>query len=61
MSGTSKLDMVIDYLQEHYPGHEAKLAGNPLVATATLSPTYSNPQINDLIDKVALFNGIKKS
>jgi IMP cyclohydrolase len=60
MSNTPKIDMVTDYLLEHYPDHAEKLAANKLISYATVHDDYSNPQIEGIIDKIALFNGYEK-
>jgi hypothetical protein len=62
MDDNPKINMVISYITKHYPnGTDAgRLASNKLVATAALSPEYSNTQVEDIIDKVAIFNHMKR-
>lgn len=55
-----KIGMSIDYAMDHYRENAEKLMSNKLVMTAIQSPTYSNNQIEDIIDKIALFNSYPK-
>lgn len=55
-----KASMVVDYLMDYYWYDSEKLARNPLVAHAVQSPEYTPAQVYDIIDKVAIMNGIQK-
>lgn len=55
-----KLIMIIDYVTKHYPDDVESISKHKLVAAAVMNPEYSNTQIEDIIDKIAIFNGWKK-
>ena len=60
MTEHPNMDKILDYLTEHYSSSDAqRLAGIKAIA-AMAAQTETIPQVESLIDKVALFNGIKK-
>jgi hypothetical protein len=51
-----KACMVISYIIKHYPDDKVKISNHKMLPTMIFSQ-YSNTQIEEMIDKLAIFNG----
>jgi hypothetical protein len=51
-----KIWQAIEYIFKHYPDNKSDIAQNKIVTMALISD-YSNTQIEEIIDKIATFDG----
>lgn len=55
-----KMGMLMDYIFKHYPDDKEKVCANKMVQELFFNTDYANSEIEDMIDKVAIFNNWKK-
>ena len=55
-----KAAMLMDYLTKHYPDDYQKFANIKMVQYIFMDTEHSNAQLEENLDKIAIFNGFTK-
>lgn len=55
-----KAAKAMDYITKHYPDDAEAISKHKMVGPMIMNPAYSNTQIEEMIDKIAIFTGWKK-